>query len=227
MKKAIAACLSTLISASALAGVSIEQYGDSTTAGLSFYDGKIQPAKKSSVDFIYVSINNRFGPAVSIANMGKSGTCAIQLLNGNGDLSAWPERIKQSTASIVTFGYGLNDQSTCHRTPQQFADDLRQLVDLTVSAGKLPVLIEPTPSTTPERKDLSDYVGAMNLVAEERKVPIIQHYKIWTSMSNWQSLLSDGVHPTEQGYQIKGLTEYQALAPIIIDDLRKQSVKRP
>lgn len=227
MKKAIAAFLSTFASASALAGVSIEQYGDSTTAGLSFYDGKVQPAKKSSVDVIYVSINNRFGPAVSIANFGKSGTCAVQLLTGNGDLPAWSERVKQSNANIVTFSYGLNDQNSCHRTPQQFADDLRQLVDLTVSAGKLAILVEPTPSTTPDRQSLADYVGAMNLVAEEWKIPIIQHYKIWTSLPDWKSLLSDGVHPTEQGYQIKGLTEYQALAPIIIEDMQKQSEKRP
>lgn len=226
MKIAIALFMAMFAQA-AIANVSIEQYGDSTTAGLSFYEGKTQPARLSSVDIIYTSINNRFGPSVSIANKGVSGTCANELLSGDGEHLPWSERVKQSTADIITFGYGLNDEVACHRSPQQFADDLRQLVDLSMAAGKLPVLIEPTPSTTPDRKDLATYVGAINLVAEERKIPVIQNYKIWTSIPNWEGLLSDGVHPTDTGYRIKGLAEYQALSPIIIENLKLKTVQRP
>ncbi|OHX21637.1 SGNH/GDSL hydrolase family protein [Chromobacterium sphagni] len=210
-----------LFAMQAYAGISIEQYGDSTTTGLSFYSGRLQQAKRSSVDIIYLNINKRFGPAASIANKGVSNSCAIQLLHGEGKTPAWRDRVKRTKADIITFGFGLNDHFVCHRSTIQFADDLRSLVDITIAAGKVPILIEPTPSTSPDRKDLAAYVDAMNLVAEQRKIQIIQHYKIWTALPNWKALLSDGVHPTAQGYQVKGLTEYQALMPSILTALRK------
>ncbi|CAI9007245.1 SGNH_hydro domain-containing protein [Pseudomonas chlororaphis] len=208
----------------ASATVLIEQYGDSTTSGLTAIDGKVQVAKLSGVDQIYLSLNKRFGAQAAIANKGISQTCAIHLLDGDATTPKWADRVKESKATIVTFNYGMNQ---CDRTAEQYLGDLQQLVDITLAAGKQVVLIEPNPSTKPEKVILDQYVGAMNLVAEQRKVPIIQHFKIWNQLPNWQSLLSDGIHPTEQGYQIKGLTEYQALAPIIIDDLAQQSTQRP
>jgi lysophospholipase L1-like esterase len=215
------AALSTQVSATIL----IEQYGDSTTAGLTTIDGKVQVAPMSGVDQIYLKLNNRFGAQAAIANKGISQTCAINLLDGDATTPKWAERVKESKASIVTFNYGLNQ---CDRTAEQFVGDLQQLVDITLAAGKQPVLIEPNPSTKREHAILDQYVGAMNLVAEQRKIPIIQHFKIWNQLPDWQGMLSDGVHPNALGYAFKGAIEYQVLDAMVIAEIEKQqAIKQP
>lgn len=177
----------------------------------------------SSVDQIYLKMNSRFGAQATIANKGISQTCAIHLLNGDATTPKWADRVRESKATIVTFNYGMNQ---CDRTAEQYLGDLQQLVDITLAAGKQPVLIEPNPSTKPEKVILDQYVGAMNLAAEQRKVPIIQHFKIWKQLPNWEGMLSDGIHPNAMGYELKGTIEYQVLEAMIISDLEKEAAQQ-
>lgn len=225
MKRYLLAAAVSLLSMQASASVVIEQYGDSTTAGLTTIDGKVIVAPMSSVDHLYVLLNNRFGYHAEIINKGVSQTCAATLLNGDATTPKWADRVKESKADIVTFNYGMNDAWACQRNPDQFLSDVQQLLDITLAAGKQPVLIEPNPSTIPMKSILPTYIGALNLAAEQRKVPIIQHFRIWNQIPNWEGMLSDGIHPNAQGYQLKGTVEYQVLEAMIVSALEKEAKK--
>lgn len=226
MKRFLIAAIVSALSLQASAAVVIEQYGDSTTAGLTTIDGQVVVAPMSSVDHLYVRLNNRFGYNAEIINKGVSQTCAISLLNGDATTPKWADRVKESKANIVTFNYGMNDAWACQRSPDQFLSDVQQLLDITLAAGKQPVLIEPNPSSIPMKSILETYVGALNLAAEQRKVPIIQHFKIWKQLPNWEGMLSDGIHPNAMGYELKGTIEYQVLEAIIVADLKKEAAQQ-
>ncbi|SDI54906.1 SGNH/GDSL hydrolase family protein [Pseudomonas abietaniphila] len=206
-------CVLTAISTQVFAAVGIEQFGDSTTQALTYNGTIITLADISAPGQLFTDLQSRFGQSsIIVYNRGEASTCAKDLLNGNPNFYT---KMQSSTASIVTFNYGMNDGYYCLQTVDQYYSQMDQLVKIAKASGKTVVLIEPNPTTNPKNPNLYDYVSALSMVAVNNNVPIVQHYKIWKSTGLWRALLSDGIHPTNDGYRTKGDTEFQVISPIV------------
>jgi lysophospholipase L1-like esterase len=195
--------------------VIVRQYGDSTTSGLTYQNGAYVVAKQTSADRLYVDLQAQFGGAVTVDDQGVPSTCAENLLNGDGVHAPFAQEIQTTSAQIITFNFGMNDGWWCHRTVDQYAADMGQLIDIARAAGKTVVLEEPNPTTSPDNLNLDAYVAALRSVAADKAVPLVAQYDYIKTVSNWQSLLSDGTHPTIVLYAIKGDREAQVIAPIV------------
>jgi lysophospholipase L1-like esterase len=52
-------------------------------------------------------------------------------------------------------------------------------------------------------------------VATQMNVPLVTQFDYIQSLPNWQSMLTDGVHPGDQLYAIKAQREYDVIAPLV------------
>lgn len=200
-------------SSGAIAQIGIEQFGDSTSLGLTWNGSSFVIASPTSPDQLYIDMQSRFGAGqVVVYNRGVGSTCAKDLLYGPPDFAS---RIASSTAQIITLNYGSNDNWYCNQTVAQYSAQMDQLVKIVKAAGKIPVLIEPTPTLNRNNPNLYNYVSALSQVAINNGVAIIQHYRLWQAGGVWKVWLSDDTHPTSEGYKLKGDTEFQVLSPIV------------
>lgn len=204
--------LIVLICSKASAQIGIEQFGDSTTSGLTYNGSTYVNSSPTAPDQLYIDMQARFPGQVLIYNRGVPSTCARDLLNGT---PSFTDRMASSTASIITLNYGMNDGFYCNQTVSQYSSQMDQLTKIAIASGKMVVLIEPNPTTNSQNPNLYNYIGALSQVAISNGVPIIQHYRLWQSGEFWRSLLSDGTHPTPAGYRLKGDTEFQVLSPMV------------
>lgn len=214
MKKIISALL--LSPSIAMASVSIEQYGDSTTLGLTFNGSSYTSSTPTAPDTLYSDLNARFGSgSVVVYNRGISSTCAKDLLNGTGGFQSFESYMSTSSAHIVTLNFGMNDGFYCNQTPEQYQNTMTQLVNIAKSHGKTVVLEEPNPTSSAQNPNLNSYIEKLSQVAISTNTTIIQHYRVMKSSNFWKLLLSDGTHPTPEGYTFKGRLEFQVIAPIV------------
>ncbi|MNH01700.1 GDSL-like Lipase/Acylhydrolase [compost metagenome] len=217
MLKTIKLFIMLLLSAAtcgvANAAVTVDQYGDSTTVGLVWNGTGFIFSVPTSPDQLSLDLKSRFGAAnITVRNLGVGSTCAKDLLYGG---SGFASKMASSTAQIVTFNYGTNDGWYCNQTTAQYADQMDQLVKIAKAAGKIPVLLEPTPTINRNNPNLYSYVVVLSQVAINNKVAIVQHYRLWQAGGVWKMWLSDDTHLTQAGYMLKGDTEFQVLSPIV------------
>ncbi|MCP1651704.1 SGNH/GDSL hydrolase family protein [Pseudomonas nitroreducens] len=211
----IAAIASTL-AIPAWSAVIIEQYGDSTTLGLTYNGTTYVAATPSAPDTLYTDLNGRFGGgSVVVYNKGVSSSCAKDLLNGTGSTQPFSTVMQTSPAHVVTLNYGMNDGYYCNQTPDQYQSTMTQLVNIAKARGKIVILEEPNPTTNPQNPNLYSYIERLSQVAISTNVPIIQHYRVMSSSNFWKLMLSDGIHPTSEGYTFKGRLEFQVISNII------------
>lgn len=205
--------------------VLIETYGDSTTVGYQGFTaaGSITPNNEPAV--LQSILRNQFGQTITVSNQGVSGIEASQLLLGtDGVHPSWINQMAASRADVITLNLALNDpfytvslhDGVPAETPAQYAQAMTQLVQIAQSAGKKVVLFEPNATCEPIRQPLMpSYVQALRGVASAMSVPLVAEYDPFLELPDWQSLLSDCLHPTDAGYSIKAKWEYQTLAPIV------------
>ncbi|MFP3652309.1 MULTISPECIES: SGNH/GDSL hydrolase family protein [Burkholderia] len=205
----------------------IEAYGDSTTLGVEIPASGEVITKNSVPALLQSALQARFGSTVIVSNQGVSSTEASQLLNGaDGVHPSWANQMAASKAQIVTINMTLNSPYFAANqtpgvpveSPAVYADVMTQLVTIAKQAGKQVVLLEPNPTCEPIREPvLGQYVAALRQVAQQQNVPIVGEYDVMMAMPNWQGLLSDCLHPTDAGYQIKAGLEF----PVISDAVSK------
>lgn len=179
--------------------VRIEMYGDSTTVGWDF-ESKGEP----------YTLQALVPPNVTVVNEGTNGKSAKDLLNGtDGKHPTWVQQMANSRANLVTINFGINDVIT---TPlADYASNMRQLVDIARQAGKIVVLQQPNPTCAPPRMDLVNYVRQLDQIAQEKNVPIVRQFDLIMAMPNWQSLMSDCIHPDKDKYPIKAQNTFVVL----------------
>lgn len=203
----------------------IEAYGDSTTEGWQVINNVSVISQNSETLVLERGLQIRYGTGVRVINHGVGGTQASQLLYGlDGRHATWEEQMRQSSASIITLNFSLNDtyfQSVLTpgimaETPQAYAEVLKQLILIARKYGKKVVLYEPNPVTKePRQSKLQYYVAQLNIVAAALNVPIVPEYYVLQGVAGWQNMLSDGVHPLDSMYALKAGYEYNVLVPLI------------
>lgn len=203
----------------------IEAYGDSTTEGWQVINGKSIISHNNATKVLERSLQKKYGAGVRIDNHGVGWTQASQLLYGvDGRHSVWSEQMKNSKANIVTLNFSLNDSyfqsvptpGVISETPQAYAEMLKQLITIARNNGKQVVLYEPNPvCKEPRQSKLQYYVAHMNIVANELAVPIVAEYHTLLNIPNWQSMLSDCVHPLDSMYSLKAGYEFPVVSGII------------
>lgn len=179
--------------------VRIEMYGDSTTVGWDF-EGKGEP----------YSLQALVPKNVTVVNEGVNGMSAVNLLNGTaGKHLPWVQQIANSQADIVTINFGMNDVITTPLTDYDVY--MRKLVDIALQAGKKVLLQQPNPTCAPPRMALVNYVRVVDQIAQDKGVPIVRQFDLLSAMPNWQSLMTDCIHPDKDKYPIKAYNTFLVL----------------
>ncbi|WP_185634051.1 SGNH/GDSL hydrolase family protein [Burkholderia stagnalis] len=205
--------------------VLIESYGDSTTQGWQVVNGTGQVTKNSEPVVLQRLLQEQFGTTVTVSNNGVGSTEASQLLNGtDGAHPTWQNQMASSKAQIVTLNFGLNDayydavkkDGLAAESPDDFSSIITQLVQIARQYGKQVVIFEPNPTCDPVRPPLMPaYISALRQVASAQQVPIVSEFDVIQAIPNWQSLLTDCLHPSDALYQKKAELEFPAVASAV------------
>ncbi|MBU9316521.1 SGNH/GDSL hydrolase family protein [Burkholderia multivorans] len=191
--------------------VLIDAQGDSTTLGAERVGTAYRQAPDNEPATVQAILQSKLGPTVTVENHGVSGSLISQRLNGTAPYTA---PYVPGPAQIVVANWALNEAFNPNiETPDQFRQYLVQFVNDVRAAGKIVVLEEPNPST--QTMSLGPYVAAIDSVAIQLNVPVIKQYDYILSLPNWQSMLSDGTHPTNELYKIKAQRQADVLEPIV------------
>nr|WP_276585586.1 SGNH/GDSL hydrolase family protein [Burkholderia cenocepacia] len=203
----------------------IESYGDSTTQGWQVLNGTGQVTPNSAPVALQKLLQDRFGTSVTVSNNGVGSTEASQLLNGtDGVHPTWQNQMAASKAQIVTLNFGLNDAyyTTAKKdgipaeSPDDFASTMTQLVQIARQSGKQVVIFEPNPTCEPIRQPLMpSYVAALRQVAAAQQVPIVGEFDAILAMPDWQSMLTDCLHPSDALYAKKAAIEFPTVSTVI------------
>lgn len=182
---------------------SITFEGDSTVQGTG------APAGQSEPDDLQALIG------ITVNNAGVAGSTTQQNLAGvtpfNSPLAT---RLAVDTSQIVIMNYAINDSQKVNL--DTYEQNLYDWVRTVRSFGKIPVFEEPNPSIlVAYQRVLPDYVAAMDRAAQDLNVPIVKQYDYIQTLPNWQSLLSDGLHPNSEGYRIKAQRTATVLKQVI------------
>jgi lysophospholipase L1-like esterase len=203
----------------------IEEYGDSTTAGLQIFNGVMSYTPNSEPVVLQRLLQQQFGSNVTLSNLGVSGTQASNLLDGShGFALPWDQQMAASKAGIVTINFARNDAEYCGVPtagmtcvpPEQYRQILTRLVQIARAHGKQVVLYEPDPVAYSDgNAAIALYLTQLKSVAAEQQVPVVFAWEYAQGLPNYGSLLSDGVHPTDALYAHNAQWEAQVLAPIV------------
>ncbi|WP_085560898.1 SGNH/GDSL hydrolase family protein [Burkholderia pseudomallei] len=213
--------------------VLIEAYGDSTVRGCT-----AQPGAQASPDCpvagyavtphndpatLQYLLQQRYGAAVTVQNLGIAGTTLNDLLTGsNGVAMPWPQRMAQSKAQFITVKFGINDAYSAGMTAALFANELESAISIARSAGKTIILETPNPIKTDHADLLASLAVATIEVASKTNTPVVDNYGHFSSMQNWEDYLSDGtMHPTAAGYEIQGQNSFVTISQLIQTTLQK------
>lgn len=141
-------------------------------------------------------------PGVAIYNRGVGGTNTAQLLAGTDGVNyAWATQIPRETAKIIVINHGINDRGY---PLDAYKANLRELVTVAQSAGKIVMLEMPNPAgetMTP----LMDRI-IFDVPAFEARRQAMRDLSV--SMGVYlcdqpRVALRDGIHPTSEGYAVK------------------------
>lgn len=193
--------------------VIIGDYGDSTTAGFQVNKGVPTYTSATTPSVTQKILQKEFGKNVYVVNRGVSGIQALTLLTGATDFTdqilPWSQEMAQTKASIITINVGINDALYYTRptpgrepqSPEQFESTMTKLVQIAKAAGKKVILFESIPTSIPDlNKSIELYNAKLQAVATAQDVPIVHKWVYATKLEDYNSLLSDGVHPGDELY---------------------------
>jgi lysophospholipase L1-like esterase len=200
-----------------------EWYGDSTTSGVTFSNGKYSEIPDAEPTTVQYLLNKRFGAGtVTIINRGVAGTTANQLINGtNKYKDNFAKQLSKGTASIVIVNFGINDAYTPNYTPEMFRNDLIDLVNIAEKSGKKIVIETPNPIDNMHNAWLWEFQHQAIVVGERLGILVISQWTEIMKNQDWQSLLGDKIHPTKKGYDVKSAISFNAIAPVVESILKK------
>jgi lysophospholipase L1-like esterase len=149
-------------------------------------------------------------------NKGVVGASLDNLLAGTGGYTRpWTQEMAASPADIVVFNFGINDGHQTGMTVQKFDAEVRETVSVGQAAGKLMVIETSNPITQNPDVLLPQLAADEQLIAVQLHVPIVDQFA-YLSKLDWSPYLSDGVHPTAAGYDLKANYTASILGPILM-----------
>jgi acyl-CoA thioesterase-1 len=199
----------------------VAYFGDSTIYGMNPKDHKNQ-IQRNAPHVLESELKLRCGAPVTVQNYGKGGATASELLYGS---TRYPGGFKQvlasSNAQYAIVNYGINDSS--REVPiAKYKAQLAAFHQIASAAGVTLIYETPNPVVLEKlrlpailRDGLPAKVAAMEEVALEKHVPLVDQFHYLSKMPNLAELMPDGVHPTEQALAIKAKRVADILAPII------------
>lgn len=195
--------------------VLIDVYGDDAMFGMTSMMGF--PTDQTEPNDTQALLRAQFGDGATITNHATGGTSSSlqnEMLGMDGQGAPFAQRILKSPASIVIDNHAMND-ALGGETIDDYRTWLMQWVTAVRAAGKLPVLEEPNPVCDGNHPQLDQYVAAMDDVAAQMKVPLVQQYQAILALPNWQSHFTAGFYPDAYIQAIKAQRQAEALALVI------------
>lgn len=193
--------------------VIVGDYGDSTTIGFQVNNGVSSYTSTTTPAVTQKILQKEFGNNVFVVNRGVGGIQALTLLKGASGFTdliiPWEQEMAQTKASIITINVGINDALyyTHHypdrepQSPEQIEVTMTKLVQIAKASGKKVILFESIPTSMPDlNKSIELYNTKLQAVAIAQDVPIVHKWAYATKLENYNSLLSDGVHPGDELY---------------------------
>ncbi|CAJ2712588.1 SGNH/GDSL hydrolase family protein [Burkholderia pseudomallei] len=216
---------STQTQQSAQKSVLIEYVGDSTVYGCTLLEGNPRgpqclenyaQSPHNEPAMVQYLLDKKSIDQVTVLNSGVAGTTVADLLNGTNKVpQPWWPHVQQSKAQIIVMNYGINDAYAPGMTPELFSAELDQVISAAKAAGKQIILETPNPIMSDHASYLASLVDAEKQTAAKWGVQVIDQYGYLSSIPNWPSMLSDGMHPTDAGYELKGQHAYNALSQTV------------
>ncbi len=189
------------------AQIRIATVGDSITQGVPYYNssgngctncGGYQPRLELLIDAESWS-------AGTVYNYGIAGEWS------SGGAARIPGIIGNLNPDYVLYMEGTND--LWYVSPGTVRNRVRDAVDNILAAGKIPIigtLLPDTRGTANSDKGIPTTNSLIRTMLEEKEVQLAELYYA-TSYSGWVSLMADGIHPNQSGYQLMANTWYAAL----------------
>jgi lysophospholipase L1-like esterase len=190
----------------------IDAEGDSTMFGLETVKGVFVQSAPPPPVLVQARLRALFGPGITVNGYGSPGAnLRVELRGTDNYMTSLKERLALSRARIVIENFGIND---AFLPAEEYRRNLEEFVDTVRASGKLPVLEEPNPVCV-GHETLDELVAILNQVAREKAVPLVKQYDAIKALPNWQSLLTDCVHPGDALYAVKAARETEVLAQLI------------
>lgn len=207
--------------------VLIEYFGDSTVVGSSPSKLDCQAAT-SAPRAMGQEYEKEFGSSVLVWNKGVSGSKASYFLTDGHE--HWQDLMAKSHARIVIVNWGMNDAWFDPGVPvTTYKAELNSLADAAQASGKTlifetpnPIAIDKKPYGDKTKSDrLASLVDAIRSVAIVRGIHVIDQYQYVQTLSEWQNLIGDGVHPKPELYRLKGQYAAKVLESLVKAELGK------
>lgn len=201
--------------------VVIDAQGDSTMYGFQTSDNfqKSWQTANNPPALLQAQLQAQFGTVVTVINNGVPGATLGERMDGLAGVTSYAQQIAAQTAQVVIVNFAINDANpgnAYHETPDQFRNYLIQFIATSQAAGRIVVLEEPNPVTDPTiNAAIANMVQVTDQVALQMNLPLVKQYDYILSLPNWQTLLIDGVHPTDALYEVKEQREADVVLPIV------------
>lgn len=202
--------------------ISIEAYGDSTLVGV--VPGTDKPSHTSPLRVSRIALGMTFPhQRIILVSHARGGTSLADLMSGeDGRHAPWPQTIKASSASIIILNHGVNDARQDQPTATYRAN-LLTFVQEAKRYGKTVIFDTPTNSVAggtltaafPKQR-IEAMRQAMKDVAQAEHVTLCdEDLAIRQSGLYTLQYFPDGIHSSDDLYQLKGQTLSECLAPVI------------
>lgn len=174
-----------------VAQVHIQLFGDSTMFGQQPFTLGLSPANPLAT--LQLAMNTRFGAGkVVVVQRAVNGSDSLKLINGTDGLNTpWPGPV---AADIVLVNHGINDAS--HGIP--LATYRTHFEQFALAPARV-IFQTPVPSHG-RAFDVAPYAEAQRTVARTLGLPVADVYAWFVAQPDWQRLVPDGVHPSDEGY---------------------------
>jgi acyl-CoA thioesterase I len=206
----------------------VELYGDSTQWGCTTVTGAPAGGKCETLGYaqtaqpvaaqVQTMLQAKYGASVTAVNRGVPGETTTELLAGDQYNLPWEQQMAQSQAQIVVFNDGINDSNAASgETQGDYQANLNQIIKVARDAGKT-VIVEtanPVNDPTGAHDALPQFVAAELITAQQWGLTVIDQFDYLNGLGNWDSLLCDPLHPTQDGYNVKAQYEFQGLEPVV------------
>jgi len=158
------------------------------------------------------------GNGYEAVNRGMNSATTTDWLPGKTYFESTLEVFRSEGVRIVSVMLGVNDAARLKLPPEQYADNMRKIVDALLEDTdiRLVVLNYPTYTQRGDRveKDLDAYVKELDKLANGSSI-VTGDTKAYDYFKSHTDELVDGVHPTDTGYKALGELWAEALQPIL------------
>jgi lysophospholipase L1-like esterase len=199
--------------------VVVAAYGDSTVESLSLIDGSYQFTSPTVTQLLQADLDD---PLMTVQNDGDGGSTSQDWLyggNATGQVrrtitQTWAQTMAAQPAKVIDITLGINDSGALKLSVAQFMANIETMVLQAEAAGKVVILESPN-ATNPPNDELGYFSLAEAAFCKTNGCIFVDQYYHMRSLANWEALLSDGIHPTLAGYEMKAAYSASIIRPAL------------